>query len=170
MLSRVDATIPIRQTVIGLVLSATLVGAACGGKPAAGGATAAPPVAVKAMPPIPDLSKVRTFTQPIPGLPSTKAGLTNATLQQLGDLKYPEAAWNQGLQGWAVYDLVVSTDGGVETKYLRLVAASDDMFAAPAEQALRTARFAPASQGGKAVRTLVRVPVYFSLDKAAKRR
>jgi TonB family protein len=170
MLSRANATVWVRRTMIGLVLSATLVGAACGGKPAAGGAMAAPPVAVQAMPPIPDLSKVRTFTKPIPGLPTSKAGLTNATLQQLGDLKYPEQAWNQGLQGWAVYDLVVSADGSVDTKYLRLVATSDDTFTKPAEEALRTARFVPATQEGKAVRTLVRLPVYFSLDQAAKRR
>jgi TonB family protein len=127
-------------------------------------------VAVKAMPPIPDLSSARTFTETIPGLPTTKAGLANATLQQLGALKYPQAAWNQGLQGWAVYDFVVAPDGSVDQKYVRLVAASDDMFAKPAEAAVRAARFTPATQGGKTVATLVRLPVYFSLDQAARRR
>jgi TonB family protein len=121
------------------------------------------------MPPIPDLSKVRTFTETIPGLASARAGLTAAALQRLGDLKYPEAAWNQGVQGWAVYDFVVAADGSVDRKYVRLVAASHDMFASPAEAAVRAAHFTPASQGGRAVATLVRLPVYFSLDQAARR-
>jgi TonB family protein len=142
----------------------------CGGGRTTGGGTAAPPVAVKAMPPIPDLSKVRMFTEAIPGLPTTKAGLANATLQRLGELKYPEAAWNQGLQGWAVYDFVVAPDGSVDQKYVRLVAASNEIFARPAEAAVRAARFTSASQGGKAVATLVRLPVYFSLDQATQRR
>ena len=169
MLSRAPAAVLARQVMIAIALSTTLFGAACGGKPAARGSTAAPPVAVKTMPPIPDLSKVRTFTEAIPGLPSDKAGLTSASLHRLGELKYPEAAWNQGLQGWAVYDFVVAPDGSVNQQYVRLVAASNDMFAAPAEDAVRKARFAPASQGGKAVPTLVRLPVYFSLEQAAQR-
>jgi outer membrane biosynthesis protein TonB len=44
------------------------------------------------------------------------------------------------------------------------------MFAKPAEAAVRAARFTPATQGGKTVATLVRLPVYFSLDQAARRR
>jgi len=142
----------------------------CASRGGGGGATAAPPTAVKAMPPIPDLSQVRTFTEAIPGLPTTKAGLTAAALQQLGELRYPPAAWDQGLQGWAVYDFVVTRDGSVDQKYIRLVAASDDLFAKPAEDAVRSARFAPAMQGGSGVATLVRLPVYFSLDQAARRR
>jgi TonB family protein len=154
-------------TAIALLTVSALPG--CGAGRGAGG-TAAPPVAVTPMPPIPDLSNARTFTETIPGLPTTKAGLANAALQQLGALKYPQAAWNQGLQGWAVYDFVVTPDGSVDQKYVRLVAASDDMFAKPAEAAVRAARFTPATQGGKAVATLVRLPVYFSLEQAAQRR
>jgi TonB family protein len=153
----------------GLAMAMLLASPGCGGGRATGGGTAAPPVAVKAMPPIPDLSKVRIFTETIPGLPTTKVGLAAATLQRLGDLKYPEAAWNQGLQGWAVFDFVVAPDGSVDPKYVRLVAASNDLFAPPAEAAVRAGRFTPASQGGKAVATLVRLPVYFSLDQAARR-
>jgi TonB family protein len=152
-----------------LILLGAALGAGCGSKGGTAGSMAAPPVAVQAMPPIPDLSKVRTFTAAIPGLPSSKAGLTAAAVQQLGDLDYPKAAWNQGLQGWAVYDFVVAPDGRVDSRYVRLVAASNDMFAKPAEAAVRAARFTPASRGGKAVPSLVRLPVYFSLDRAARR-
>ncbi|MDH4046348.1 MAG: energy transducer TonB [Gemmatimonadota bacterium] len=157
--------VPLTTAVVAMVL-----GTACGGPPPASESLAAPPVAAKPMPPIPDLSRWRTFTRPIPGLPTDKAGLTNAALQQLGDLKYPNTAWNQGLQGWAVYDFVVAADGKVDPKYVRLVRASDDVFAKPAEEAVRAARFTPATKRGTAVPTLVRLPVYFSLDQASRPR
>lgn len=153
---------------LALVTMAALPG--CASKGSGAGGTAAPPTALQAMPPVPDLSQVRTFTEAIPGLPTTKAGLTAAALQQLGELRHPAAAWDQGLQGWAVYDFVVARDGSVDQKYVRLVAASDDVFAKPAEDAVRAARFTPAMQGGTGVATLVRLPVYFSLDQAARRR
>jgi protein TonB len=166
---RVPPTASPRRVAIGVLLSAALLTGACGGPSASKRTTAAPPVAVKSMPPVPDLSKVRTFAQPIPGLPANKTGLVTASLQQLGALKYPPAAWDTGLQGWAVYDLVVDADGTVDQKYVRLVAASDDLFAKPAEDAVRAARFTPAAKQGKAVRTLVRLPVYFSLEQASQR-
>lgn len=156
-----------RLSILSLAILAGLP--ACASKRTATARTAAPPVPVQAMPPIPDLSKVRTFTETIPGLPTSKAGVTAAALQRLGDLRYPETAWNQGLQGWAVYDFVVAPDGGVDQAYVRLVAASDEVFARPAEDAVRSARFTPAAQSGKAVASLVRLPVYFSLDQAASR-
>lgn len=90
----------VRRTVgVTVVSTVTLLGVACGGKGAASGPMAGPPVAAQPMPPIPDLSQVRTFTRPIPGLPTDKTGMTNAALQQLGDLKFPETAWNQGAPG-----------------------------------------------------------------------
>lgn len=158
------------RRLVGFVLLATTLSAGCASKQTRSASNAAPPVPVKTMPPIPDLSQVRAFTSPIPGLPASNTGLTSASLERLGDLKYPEAAWNTGLQGWAVYDFVVAPDGGVDPKYVRLVKASDPVFAKPAEDAVRAARFAPASQRGKSVPTLVRLPVYFSLDKAATHR
>ena len=142
----------------------------CGGSAARSGSTAAPPVAVKTMPAIPDLSKVRTFTQPIPELPRDKSGMTPASLVRLGTLEHPESAWNSGLQGWAVYDFVVDADGRVNPKYVRLVRASHDVFATPAKAAVLAATFSPATQGGKAVASLVRLPVYFSLEQAGKGR
>lgn len=152
------------------VSALALLGAACGGSAAPSNSIAAPPVAAQAMPPIPDLSQVRTFTRPIPGLPTNKTGLKSAALQQMGDLKFPDIAWNTGLQGWAVYDFVVTADGRVNPKYVRLVKASDDVFVKPAEAAVRAAQFTPATKGGTAVPTLVRLPVYFSLDQATRTR
>jgi TonB family protein len=161
---------PTMRWLSALALMSTAAMTACGSTRTTGARTAAPPVAVQQMPPIPDLSRTRTFTETIPGLPTSKTGITAAVLEQLGDLRYPEAAWNQGLQGWAVYDFVVAPDGRVNQQYVRIVAASDDVFATPAEDAVRASRFAPATQDGRAVATLVRLPVYFSLDQASRTR
>ncbi|MDH3495142.1 MAG: energy transducer TonB [Gemmatimonadota bacterium] len=143
---------------------AALGGTACGGKTGTADRGLAPPVAVKAMPPVPDLSKVRTFAGDIPGVVAGGAGVTSPTLERLGDLVFPPAAWNDGRQGWVVFDFVVNADGRVNQKLVRLVAASDSVFVAPAEQAVRAARFAPAIKGGEPVAKLVRLPVHFTLE------
>jgi TonB family protein len=149
-----------RTSLVALAI-ATLAGVACGGaKPA--------PVPIKVMPPLPDLSKVRVFTKPIVGTPTSKRGVTSARLIKLGDLKYPQSAWDHGLQGWAVYDFVVAKDGRVDQSYVRLVAVSDSIFRRPAEAAVRAARFKPAILQGQNVASLVRLPVYFSMERPAK--
>lgn len=153
-----------------LMLTLTVGFAACGGGAGGGGSAAAPPVAVKPMPPIPDLAGVRTFTTPIPELPADRRGITPAALTKLGALEHPRAAWDAGLQGWAVYDFVVDPNGRVNPKYVRLVRASNDVFAKPAENAVRAATFTPAMQAGTPVASLVRLPVYFSLEQAAGRK
>ncbi len=148
-----------------VALSLVTTIAACGGKASTPDRGIAPPVAVKAMPPIPDLAKVRSFAGNLPGVVSSGDGVTSPRLEQLGDLTYPPAAWNDGLQGWAVFDFVVGADGRVNQQLVRLVAASDSVFAAPAERAVRAARFAPATKGGQPVAKLVRLPVYFQIDR-----
>jgi TonB family protein len=117
------------------------------------------------MPPIPDLSRLRTFRRPIPGVPTQTTGLIQPVLQRLGALKYPPRAWDQGLQGWAVYDFVVGRDGRVDQRYVRLVAVSDSIFVHPAREAVRTARFTPGSRAGAPVPMLVRLPVTFTIDR-----
>jgi TonB family protein len=121
------------------------------------------------MPPIPDLSRLRTFRRPIPGVPTQSTGLTQPALRQMGELKYPPRAWDQGLQGWAVYDFVVGKDGRVDQRYVRLVATSDSIFVRPAGEAVRAARFTPGSRAGAPVPMLVRLPVTFSIDQGQTR-
>ena len=125
---------------VGLVAAGVaLGGAACkGGNPAAAtGTTVSAPVAAQPMPPIPDLSRVRTFTRPITGVLTSGVGVQPATLVHLGDLRYPTEAWDHGLQGWAVFDFVVGAGGRVDDRYVRLVATSDSIFVKPAEAAVR---------------------------------
>ena len=155
---------------IGL-LAAAGGAAACGGaKPAAVHETSvAPPVTAQPMPPIPDLSKVRTFTRPIAGVLTSGVGVTQPVLVQLGELKYPPEAWNRGLQGWAVYDFIVGADGKVDGRYVRLVAVSDSVFVKPAESAVRAAQFKPAVFQGKPAPMLLRLPVRFWLDQKGER-
>jgi TonB family protein len=147
----------------------TLLGAAlaagCAGKSPTATTAAAPPVATQPMPRIPDLSRVRTFTRPIPGVPASNAGLTQPVLQRLGDLRYPGNAWDRGLQGWAVYDFVVAKDGRVDPRYVRLVAVSDSIFTRPAADAVRAAHFTPGRRAGTAVPMLVRLPVTFAIER-----
>jgi TonB family protein len=156
---------------IGLVMAAVAVGgAACkSGNPApARTTTVSAPVTAKPMPPIPDLSRVRTFTRPITGVLTSGVGVQPATLVHLGDLKYPTRAWDSGLQGWAVFDFVVGADGRVDGRYVRLVAVSDSIFAKPAEAAVRTAVFKPAIFQGKPAPMLLRLPVRFWLDQSGQ--
>jgi TonB family protein len=151
---------------IGAMAAAVMAGAACGGKPGGVPATTiAPPVVAQPMPPIPDLSKVRTFTRPIVGVLTSGVGVQAATLVKLGELKYPSDAWNRGLQGWAVFDFVVAADGKVDERYVRLVAVSDSIFVAPAEAAVRGATFKPAIFQGKPAPMLLRLPVKFWVDQ-----
>ena len=75
---------------VGLVAAGVaLGGAACkSGNPAAAtGTTVSAPVAAQPMPPIPDLSRVRTFTRPITGVLTSGVGVQPATLVHLGDLR-----------------------------------------------------------------------------------
>jgi TonB family protein len=98
-------------------------------------------------------------------VPTQTTGLIQPVLQRLGALKYPPRAWDQGLQGWAVYDFVVGRDGRVDQRYVRLVAVSDSIFVHPAREAVRTARFTPGSRAGAPVPMLVRLPVTFTIDR-----
>ena len=158
---------PVRAVTI-VTLIASVLAAGCAGRAPAPAAMpeTAPPVAAKPLPPIPDLSRLRTFRRPIPGVPTQSTGLTQPVLRRLGDLKYPARAWDQGLQGWAVFDFVVGRDGRVDARYVRLVATSDSIFVRPAGEAVRGARFSPGSRAGTPVPMLVRLPVTFTIDMA----
>jgi protein TonB len=166
MMGGLERSTTVRQMVT-MLLGAALA-AGCAGNPSPVTTAAAPPVATRPMPRIPDLSGVRTFTRPIPGVPASNAGVTQPVLQRLGELKYPPRAWDQGLQGWAVYDFVVAADGRVDGRYVRLVRASDSVFVQPAADAVRAARFTPARRGGTAVPMLVRLPVTFAIERDAR--
>ena len=158
-----------RASLVLVILVAAIPTAGCASKPPAVTApVAAPPVATKPMPPVPDLSRMRTFRRPIPGVPTQSTGLTQPVLRRLGNLKYPPRAWDQGLQGWAVYDFVVGRDGRVDQRYVRLVAVSDSIFVRPAGDAVRTARFTPGSRAGTPVPMLVRLPVRFTIEPGAR--
>jgi TonB family protein len=160
------------RLLIGLTaVGVTIGGAACKSAhtPSVRETVVSAPVAAQPMPPIPDLSTVRTFTRPIVGVLTSGVGVQPPTLVQLGELKYPSDAWNRGLQGWAVFDFVVAATGKVDGRYVRLVAVSDSIFAQPAEAAVRAATFKPAIFQGKPAPMLLRLPVKFWLDQSAQR-
>jgi len=155
--------------IVPVLVAAALAAGCTRHPPSVTAPVAAPPVAAKPMPPIPDLSQLRTFRRPIPGVPTQTTGLTQPALREMGDLKYPPRAWDQGLQGWAVFDFVVGANGRVDQRYVRLVATSDSVFVHSAELAVRAARFTPGRRAGSPVPMLVRLPVRFTIEPGAPR-
>lgn len=124
------------------------------------------PVPTKPMPPVPDLSGIQTYpTRQLSDSPlaaDSQVAQTPAVLR-MGPLHYPREARTRGLQGWAVFDFIIGPDGRPEAGSLRLVAASDPVFAPAAERAITEAEFVPGRVWGVAVRVLVRLPVRFAL-------
>jgi len=121
------------------------------------------------MPPIPDLSAIHTYPVLARSGASDNPVRPDSVLDQLptvlrlGKPEYPRGAREKGLQGWAVIDAILGPDGRVEAGSLRLVAASDQIFVAPAERAVAAAEYVPGRVGGTAVRVLIRLPVMFRL-------
>lgn len=69
--------------------------------------------------------------------------------------RYPVRLLDARVAGHAVVQYVVGADGRVERGNVRLVEATDPAFAAAIPDALRRARYRPASIGGRPVRQLV---------------
>ena len=123
---------------------------------------------VQPMPAIPGFSTLRprlaSAVAPQPtdssfGVP----GDTVPVLLHLGPLVYPLHARQVGLQGWVLFDAIISVDGHPEPNSLQLVAMSDSIFVGPAEKALMASRYRPGSRRGVPVRVLVRQPITFTL-------
>ena len=122
---------------------------------------------VRPMPPLPDLSGIRTYNAP--GSTDTLPGSADSTLDSpptmlaAGPLAYPPNAQARGLQGWVVLDFIVGIDGGVEPGSQRLVALSDSVFLPAAMQSMAASRFSPGMHHGAPVRVLVRQEIFFQL-------
>lgn len=74
---------------------------------------------------------------------------------------YPEYAKQHQIEGLVQVRVTVSATGGVEEA--RVMDSSDRMFDEPTLAAARKWRFKPARKEGKKVRSVVMVPVKFSL-------
>ena len=75
---------------------------------------------------------------------------------------YPDALQGTKRSGNVLLQFVVDTAGHVDLGTVRVLSSSDPAFTAAVEAALPTARFEPALVGGRPVRQLIQLPVWFS--------
>ena len=77
--------------------------------------------------------------------------------------RYPTAQRAAGVSGNVLAQFVVNTDGSVDTASIKVLVASDSVFAAAVRASLVVVRYSPARKGGAAVRQLVQQPFGFYL-------
>ncbi len=77
--------------------------------------------------------------------------------------RYPTAQRAAGVSGNVLAQFVVNTDGSVDSASIKVLVASDSVFAAAVRASLVVVRFSPARKGGAAVRQLVQQPFGFYL-------
>ncbi|WP_420454977.1 TonB family protein [Rubrivirga sp.] len=141
----------------GLLVAAAVVVGAVG--TASRPATAAAPVpsAVAAL----DTTDVYEIVDEMPELIGGLEGIQQR-------LDYPELQYRAGVQGTAVLQFIVSTEGEV-TDLQVIRSAGNDGLDRAAIVAVQDARFRPGRQGGEAVRVRFAVPVTFRIGDAPAR-
>ena len=77
---------------------------------------------------------------------------------------YPPIYRAAGIQGRAVVQLVVDTEGRVEDEGMSVVSATAPDFAAASLELARLVRFEPARRNGRPVRVWVQLPVDWKID------
>ncbi|HET7321702.1 MAG TPA: TonB family protein [Longimicrobiaceae bacterium] len=83
------------------------------------------------------------------------AGQLQSVMQRL----YPRMLQDAGISGSTMLQFVIEKDGSVDESTVKVISASNDQFADPAVKAITRARFSPGRYKGKAVRTLVQIPI-----------
>ena len=84
-----------------------------------------------------------------------------AVQQQERPFVYPERMWDEGVEGQAVVMVHVTTEGAVDSVYVRNTSGHEALDSA-AVQGARTLRFQPGRRGEDPVDVWVRLPVRFS--------
>jgi len=82
-------------------------------------------------------------------------------VEQPSPFMYPEALWDQGVEGQAVVMVHVTAEGTVDSVYVRATSGYEAMDSAAVAGA-RELRFRPGRRGEDAVDVWVRLPVRFS--------
>jgi periplasmic protein TonB len=77
--------------------------------------------------------------------------------------EFPTSLRERGINGRVAVQFVVDTLGRAEMRGLRVVEASDSLFAQSVRAVLGRYRFSPGEVGGQKVRTLVQLPFDFTL-------
>lgn len=77
--------------------------------------------------------------------------------------RYPAVLEQARASGAVIVQFVVDTSGRVDLSTLRILEASNDLFAASVREVLPGWRFRPASAGGRTVKQLVQLPLLFRM-------
>ena len=75
--------------------------------------------------------------------------------------RYPEALRQWGLSGEVQLEYVISTEGRVDARTIRVLQSTHPAFATAATEAVHSARFKPARRGGRTVAVLVQQTIRF---------
>jgi TonB family protein len=122
-----------------------------------------------ARPKAPDASPVAAPISQIALFYSPEGAQPAQTLRGASSPRYPDALRRSRVEGEVVAQYVIDTTGTVLPGSLKIVKASDTLFAAAVRDAIEGFRFTPASLNGRKIRQLVEQPVYFDIvDGPAK--
>jgi TonB family protein len=82
--------------------------------------------------------------------------------------EYPDSLRRQGVDGRVVVELVVNTDGMLDTGSVNLVSSTNQLFTDAVQQALATAKFRVATLRSRPVRQVLQVPFVFKTEKVSQ--
>jgi TonB family protein len=101
------------------------------------------------------------------GLPAYDASQVDTPVSMIGTFRpdYPAALRSAGVEGQVVVQFVVNEAGRVDRASVRIVSASNDVFAFSVTTSLARMRFTPARIGSRAVAQLVQQMFVFRLDR-----
>jgi TonB family protein len=78
-------------------------------------------------------------------------------------LEYPRLLKEAGIEGDVLMQAIVGTDGRVEPGSVEILESSHEAFDLPSKQLLEGSRFRPGIVDGKAVRTVIQLPIQFTI-------
>ena len=82
--------------------------------------------------------------------------------------QYPDSLRREGVDGRVVVELVVNTDGNLDTASVNLVSSTHQLFTEAVQQSLATAKFRVATVRSRPVRQVLQVPFVFKTEKVSQ--
>lgn len=99
-------------------------------------------------------------------MPDTMPSIAGG-MEALGrNVVYPDEARQKGIEGKVLLELVIGTNGSVQS--VKTLSSPHALLTAAAEQAVRKTPFVPAMKDGRKVEATVVLPVMFRLDTKKK--
>ena len=101
------------------------------------------------------------------GAPAYDVSQVDSPVSMLGTFRpdYPGQLRSAGVEGEVIVQFVVNESGKVNRESIRIVSASNDLFASSVRSSLARMRFIPARLGNSAVAQLVQQTFVFRLDR-----